>query len=466
MLTHALLALNAVLIATALALLVALLRRRGGVDPVELDRRLGEATQELARIERAVRDEIGRNREEASLAARHAREEMGAGLREFNESMIRSLGDMASGHKGQLDSFARQLHALTQASEARLEALRLAGEKSSEALRATVDRRLADIQAASERKLEQMRATVDEKLHATLEQRLGESFRLVSERLEQVHRGLGEMQGLASGVGDLKRVLTNVTARGAFGELQLSRLLEQIFAPDQYEANISPNPRRSERVEFAIRLPGQEDRPGAPPVWLPIDSKFPQEDYLRLIDAQARGDAEAAERAAQDLEKRLQRFARDIRDKYIDPPHTTDFAILFLPTEGLYAEALRRGGLFELLQRDYRVTLAGPTTLAALLNALQMGFRTLAIQKRSGEVWKLLGAVKSQFGKFGELLENVKKRLDQASSEIDKASQRQRIITQRLGKVEELPSSEALALLPEPEADPGFVSNSFDPEDA
>ena len=299
-----------------------------------------------------------------------------------------------------------------------------------------VESRLTAIQADNAVKLEEMRRTVDEKLHATLEQRLGESFKLVSERLEQVHRGLGEMQTLAAGVGDLKRVLTNVKTRGTWGEVQLSALLEQLLTSEQFAANVVTRPESNERVDFAIRLPGKGD--GAV-VWLPIDAKFPIEDYQRLLDAQDRADPVAMEEAARAIEVRLKNEARSIHEKYVSPPHTTDFAMLYLPVEGLYAEALRRPGLAESLQRDWRISLAGPTTLAAMLNSLQMGFRTLAIEQRSAEVWAVLGAVKTEFGKFGEALAHTKKKLDEASNSIAKAETRTRQLTRKLKDVEALP---------------------------
>jgi len=325
-----------------------------------------------------------------------------------------------------------------------LKALSQSNEQKLEAVRATVQQQLTTLQADNNTKLEQMRATVDEKLQATLEKRLGDSFKLVSERLEQVHKGLGEMQTLASGVGDLKRVLTNVKTRGTWGEVQLGALLEQILAREQYEVNVATRPNANERVEYAIRLPGRE-QDGQ--VWLPIDAKFPIEDYQRLLDAQERADVAAVEEASKLLETRLKQEAKTIREKYIEPPHTTDFAILYLPTESLYAEALRRPGLTELLQREHRITLAGPTTLAAMLNSLQMGFKTLAIEKRSSEVWQVLGAVKTEFGKFGEVLAKTKKKLQETVNTIDNAETRTRQITRKLKSVEALPVADALALL-------------------
>lgn len=313
-------------------------------------------------------------------------------------------------------------------------------------MRTAVEARLAALQDGNEKKLEQMRATVDEKLHATLEQRLGESFRQVAERLEQVHQGLGEMQGLARDVGSLSRVLNGVKTRGIFGEVQLGALIEQVFTAEQYATHIATVPGSSERVEFALRLPGQ--RADGAPLWLPIDAKFPREDYERLLDAQERADAAGAEVAARAIEARLRLEARSIRDKYLAPPHTTDFALLFVPAEGLYAEVLRRPGLTEALQRECKVIVAGPTTLLALLNSLQMGFRTLALEKRSAEVWEVLGAVKTEFGKFGDVLARTRKKLEEATDTIDAAQSRTRVMTRRLKGVEALPEARALALLP------------------
>ncbi|HDR9326492.1 TPA: DNA recombination protein RmuC [Burkholderia multivorans] len=351
--------------------------------------------------------------------AQQAREEQTAALRVFG------------------DTLHRQLTQLTEANDRRI------GE-----VRATLEQRLKDIETNNAAKLDEMRRVVDEKLHATLEQRLGESFKLVSDRLEQVHRGLGEMQTLAAGVGDLKKVLTNVKTRGTWGEVQLEALLEQMLTPDQYAKNVATVPKSAERVEFAIRLPGREAGVrDAPPVWLPIDAKFPREDYERLIDAQERADAVAVEDAARALEARVRLEARTIAEKYVAPPYTTDFALLFLPTEGLYAEILRRPGLTDLLQRDYRVTVAGPTTLTALLNSLQMGFRTLAIEQRSSEVWQVLGAVKTEFGKFGDVLARTKSQLETVTRSIEAAEQRTRVMNRKLKQVEALPGDAAAGLL-------------------
>ncbi|HCP91289.1 MAG TPA: DNA recombination protein RmuC [Spartobacteria bacterium] len=309
---------------------------------------------------------------------------------------------------------------------------------SLESVRSIVDLRLKELQEDNAKQIDKMRATVDEKLQGTLEKRLGESFKLVSDRLEQVHQGLGAMQQLASDVGGLQKVLSNVKMRGGWGEVQLGALLEQVLTPDQFARNVKTREESGEHVEFAIKLPGDEN--GAP-VWLPIDAKFPTEDYQRLLAAQDQGDVTAIEDAMKSLETQLKRSAKDICQKYINPPRTTDFALMFLPTEGLYAEAIRRIGLAEQVQRDCRVVFAGPTTLAALLNSLQMGFRTLAIQKRSSEVWNLLSTVKTEFGKFGEALSAVKDKLDQASRHVDNVAVRSRAITKKLRDVEELPSN-------------------------
>ncbi len=391
----------------------------------------------LERLERELRQEMARGRQEAVQVARGDREEQALALDRLAKALALQVGQLGTLQGRQLESFATQLTRLTQSNEQRFEQLRLA-----------VEARLGAIQADNASRLEEMRKTVDEKLHATLEQRLGDSFKLVSERLEQVHKGLGEMQTLAAGVGDLKKVLSNVKTRGTWGEVQLEALLDQILTAEQYEKNVVTRPRSNERVEFAIRLPGRgTGSDDCHPVWLPIDAKFPMEDYQRLLEAQERIDPQAVEAATKALEMRLRDEAKKIRDKYVEPPHTTDFAILYLPTEGLYAEALRRSGLADALQRDYRISLAGPTTLAALLNSLQMGFRTLAIEKRSSEVWAVLGAVKTEFGKFGESLEATRKKLEQATRSIESAGVRTRQIERKLKGVEALPLLEAQARL-------------------
>ena len=311
-------------------------------------------------------------------------------------------------------------------------------------VRDVLDKQLEALQKSNSAKLDEMRQTVDEKLQTTLQARLGESFKQVAERLEQVHKGLGEMQSLAQGVGDLKHLLTNVKTRGIFGEAQLGALIEQIFVAEQYGVQVATKPNSRERVDYAIKMPGRDS-----PLWLPIDAKFPTEDFERLLDAQERADALAAEVAGKALEMRIRAEAKSISEKYIEPPYTTDFAILFLPSESLYAEVLRRPGLMDSLQREFRITLAGPTTLLAMLNSLQMGFRTLALEKRSSEVWQVLGAVKTEFGKFGDVLAKVKAQTQTVLNTLDSAEQRSRAMGRALKTVEAMPEGEAQKLLPE-----------------
>ncbi|WP_027817322.1 DNA recombination protein RmuC [Paraburkholderia bannensis] len=490
---ESLMAVALVVLAIALAVaIVALLRVRQGAhghDDATLDAldqlsdRLAGASETQARaaerVERELRNEIART-------AQASRSEFGGGFAQVQQALAAHLTSIATVQNSQLDSFAQQLAKLTETNAQQLDAVRqsqqvqaqqardeqgaalrhfgtLLGQQVAQLIeandrrltevRATLEQRLKDIEANNAAKLEEMRRTVDEKLHATLEQRLGESFKLVSDRLEQVHRGLGEMQTLAAGVGDLKKVLTNVKTRGTWGEVQLEALLEQMLTPEQYAKNVATVPGSSERVEFAIRLPGRgvqaagaSDADSAP-VWLPVDAKFPREDYERLVDAQERADLAGIEEAGRALEARVRAEARTIAEKYVAPPHTTDFALLFLPTEGLYAEILRRPGLTDLLQRDYRVTVSGPTTLTALLNSLQMGFRTLAIEKRSSEVWQVLGAVKTEFGKFGDVLARTKSQLETVTRSIEAAEVRTRAMNRKLRDVEALPGEEASNLL-------------------
>ena len=426
----------AVLVVVLQVVLLLQIRKNGDLrDGLEPFFRPLEAGQE--RLERELRQELARSRQESATAARGDRDEQSQALDRLAKTLSAQVGQLGGLQGQQLEAFALQLARLTQSNEQRFEQLRQ-----------SVETRLGAIQADNASKLEEMRRTVDEKLHATLEQRLGDSFKLVSERLEQVHKGLGEMQTLAAGVGDLKKVLTNVKTRGTWGEVQLEALLDQVLTAEQYAKNVATRPNSGERVEFAIRLPGRETETGRDvPVWLPIDAKFPMEDYQRLVEAQDRADPLAVELAAKALEMRLRDEAKKIRDKYVEPPHTTDFAILYLPTEGLYAEALRRPGLADCLQRDFRISIAGPTTLAALLNSLQMGFRTLAIEKRSSEVWIVLGAVKTEFGKFGDVLEATRKKLEQATKSIESAGVRTRQIERKLKGVEALPLVEAQAKL-------------------
>ncbi|MDR3398822.1 MAG: DNA recombination protein RmuC [Pandoraea sp.] len=429
-------------------------------------------------LQAADRSERGLRQEFAEIA-RAGRGEQSAQMAQFQQTLAAQMTSVATVQNNQIDGFAQQLAKLTESNAVQLDAVRqslvLNGQQMREEqtstlrrfgeaqhqqltqlaegnerrlgeVRATLEQKLKDIEVNNATKLDEMRRTVDEKLHATLEQRLGESFKLVSDRLEQVHRGLGEMQTLAAGVGDLKRVLTNVKTRGIWGEVQLQALLEQLLTPDQFAKNVATKPGSAERVEFAIALPGQSND-SSTPVWLPIDAKFPREDYERLLDAQERADPVAVEEASKALETRIRLEAKTIAEKYLSPPHTTDFALLFLPTEGLYAEVLRRPGLSDLLQREYRVTVAGPTTLTALLNSLQMGFRTLAIERRSSEVWQVLGAVKTEFTKFGDVLARTKSQLETVTRSIDKAEVRTRAMARQLKAVEALPGEQAVELL-------------------
>ncbi|MEK6654946.1 MAG: DNA recombination protein RmuC [Thermodesulfobacteriota bacterium] len=391
------------------------LLRKVPVDLNPVRQAIQSVEQSYERTERSVREEIAKNREETAKALQQSREELTGAL------------------KGVGDTLFQQFGVLTQTTDKKLDMLKEA-----------VEQRLHAIQADNARQLDQMRATVDEKLQGTLEKRLGESFKQVSERLEQVYKGLGEMQSLATGVGDLKKVLTNVKTRGTWGEVQLGAMLEQVLTPDQYAANVAAKD-GGERVEFAIKLPGRTDD-DKEIVWLPVDAKFPVEDYQRLMDAQEKADAESAESAAKQLETRIKQCAGDICSKYLNPPKTTDFGILFLPTEGLFAEVIRRTGLVEFVQRECRVMIAGPTTLWALLNSLQMGFRTLAIQKRSSEVWNLLSAVKTEWTKYGDVLTKVQKKIHEASDTIEQAQTRTRAIGRKLKDVQELPAAEAKAV--------------------
>lgn len=406
------------------------------------------------------------------------RQELGANLSQFQQAMVTQSSSVASVQNNQIDAFSQQLTRLTESNSQQMEAMRqllakevrqareeqglalkrfadtlaqtLAQLTESNALRigevrATLEEKMRELQADNGARLEEMRKTVDEKLHDSLEKRLGESFKLVSERLEKVHQGLGEMQQLAIGVGDLKRVLTNVKTRGTWGEVQLAMLLEQLLTAEQYAANVETVPGSNARVEFAIRLPGQEE--GGRPVWMPIDAKFPKEQYERLVEAAERADSEGVAVFGRELERAVRTEAKTIADKYLSPPLTTDFAILFLPTEGLYAEVMRRPGLADELQRTHRVVIAGPSTLSALLNSLQMGFRTLALEKRSSEVWQVLGAVKTEFAKFGDVLSKTRETLERAAKNIEQAETRSRQMARKLKTVEALPADDAVRLL-------------------
>ncbi len=428
------LALVAGVVVVILLQVVLLLRgNRRPDDEVRAKVQLEALEKGLMRLERELREELARGRREDADEAFRDREERAQSSTLLSQVVTTQVGQLGSLQAERLEAFARDLSRFSSGLDERFEHLKIA-----------VETRLTAIQADNAAKLEEMRRTVDEKLHATLEQRLGESFKQVSDRLEQVHRGLGEMQTLAAGVGDLKRVLTNVKTRGTWGEVQLSALLEQLLTAEQFGCNVVTKPGSNERVDFAIRLPGKDD--GAV-VWLPIDAKYPIEDYQRLLDAQERGDPAAVEEASRAIETRLKIEAKSIHEKYVSPPHTTDFALLYLPLEGLYAEALRRPGLGETLQREWRVSLTGPTTLAAMLNSLQMGFRTLAIEQRSAEVWAVLGAVKTEFGKFGEALAHTRKKLDEASNSISKAETRTRQLSRRLKEVEALPVADSEQLI-------------------
>ncbi len=493
--TDTLLILAVVLLIAAAILLLMLLRKASRVDG--LASRLDAFEKAQERTERAVREEVAQSRDELGKAAREQRQELTEAFKIFGESVVQRMMEVAGTQKGQLDAFSSQLASFAMASGERLDGVRAesatgakqlreevvstlkgiteattktmgelanvqkaqletmssaigklsdSNEKKLEAVRVTVESKLQSMQIDNAKQLDQMRQTVDEKLQGTLEKRLGESFKQVSERLEQVHKGLGEMQTLATGVGDLKKVLTNVKTRGTWGEVQLGALLEQVLNPDQFATNVATK-EGGERVEFAIKLPGQgADKDET--VWLPIDAKFPVEDYQRLVEAQERADVEGAEVAGKQLENRVKNCAGDICQKYLNPPKTTDFGILFLPIEGLFAEVIRRTGLTEAIQRECRVVIAGPTTLWSILSSLQMGFRTLAIQKRSSEVWNLLAAVKTEWTKYGDILDAVQKKLHQASETIEKAKARSRAVGRKLKDVQELPVGEATGLLP------------------
>ena len=444
----ALLVVLLVLICVAIALQIVVLRRSGSNDTAEVE---AEVAPALDRIEQSVRElptsktfleaataarkeqatAAKAQRDEQSEQAKFQREELSKKFDSFGTKVAADIDTLGKHQRNHLKDFSDNLDKLTKANE-----------DKADALRKSVETKLGELQQSNEQKLEKMRQTVDEKLQGTLDKRLGESFKQVSERLELVHKGLGEMQELAGGVSDLKRVMSNVKTRGTWGEVLLGNLLEQILTAEQYEKNCKVRPRSDVQVEYAIKMPGPDDDAGRDHIYLPIDAKFPREAYERLVHASEQADSEALEQAHKELESIIFGFAREIRDKYIAPPYTTDFAILFVPTEGLYAELLRRPGLADRLQRDCRVNLAGPTTLAALLNSLQMGFRTLAIQKRSGEVWKLLGGVKTEFGKFEDWIAAVQKKLSSASKEMEKAAVRTRQINRKLSKVQELPNGQ------------------------
>jgi DNA recombination protein RmuC len=407
------------LLVAAVVLLALLLRRSGGG----------------AGVERAVRDELSRAREESGTAARDLREELARSQQSGAELVMKAVGQMGQAQGEALEAATRQVKDLAGTNEARLLELRQ-----------TVDAKLKEMRESNEAKLEEMRNTVDEKLQKTLETRLGESFKQVSERLEAVQRGLGEMQSLAEGVGDLKKVLSNVKTRGTLGEVQLGAILEEILTAGQYDTNVQTKPGSRENVEYAVKLPGPDDEPDRC-VWLPIDSKFPMEDYQRLVDSSEAADIDAMQSATAALARQVKKSAKDISEKYLSPPDTTDFAIMFLPTEGLYAEVLRQPGLLDELMRKHRVVVAGPTTLAAILSSLRMGFRTLAIEKRSSEVWQVLAAVKTEFSNFEGVLATLERQLGTAQKTVGKAGVRTRAIERKLRDVEELPESDSSDLL-------------------
>ena len=401
------------------------------------------AQAQAERLERELRSEISQSGVQGRQEAMH-------NLTLFQQSLLQQSAEATRTQNQQIDALAQQLallqKSLTDSLAQQVNALSEANARRLTEMRGTMETQLAQLQQSNAAKLDEMRQTVDEKLQATLQARLGESFKQVADRLEQVHKGLGEMHTLAQGVGDLKHLLTNVKTRGMFGEAQLASLLEQVLTPEQYAVQVATRPGDKNRVDFAIRLPGRSD--SGEPVWLPIDAKFPNEDYERLLEAQGRADPIQAELCAKALENRIKLEAKSIAEKYLEPPHTTDFAVMFLPTEGLYAEVLRRPGLMETLQREHRVTLAGPTNLMAMLNALQMGFRTLALEKRSSEVWQVLGAVKTEFGKFGDVLDKVRNQTQTVLNTLDQAQTRSNVMNRALRQVDALPESQAQALLP------------------
>ncbi|MFZ6817328.1 DNA recombination protein RmuC [Undibacterium sp. Ji22W] len=466
-------------IGIVVCLQIALLLRKSGSDSTaqllalqtQLQQALNQQQQAQERTERGLREQV-------QSTAQATRQELGGNFTQFQQALAAQLTSVATLQNNQIDAFSQQLAKLNETNAQQLEQMRQAliqqGQTARDEqglslkrfadtlnqtltsmtesnaqrmleIRSTLEQKIQQLQADNAGKLEEMRKTVDEKLHATLEQRLGESFKQVSERLEKVHQGLGEMQQLAIGVGDLKRVLTNVKTRGTWGEVQLEMVLEQMLTPDQYAKNVETIPNSGERVEFAIKLPGKDDERA--PVWMPIDAKFPKEQYERLLDAAERADAEGVAQAGKELERAIRNEAKTIAEKYLSPPLTTDFAILFLPTEGLYAEVMRRPGLADELQRTHRVSISGPSTLSALLNSLQMGFRTLVLEKRSSEVWQVLGAVKTEFSKFGDVLAATKNALVKAADNIDKAEVRTRQMTRKLKLVEALPTDAAQSLL-------------------
>jgi DNA recombination protein RmuC len=387
----------------------------------------------FAKNERNLKDEMSVNRTETAASEKRLREELSGLFKGFGDSIDKRISESVNTQNKNFDGFSLKLAELINKNDGNMDKVR-----------EIVEKKLDTLQKDNSEKLEAMRATVDEKLHATLEKRFGESFKVVSDRLEAVHKGLGEMQTLAMGVGDLKKVLSNVKSRGTWGEAQLGNLIEEILTPEQYEKNVKTKKSSKENVEYAIKLPGNDDN--LKQVWLPIDAKFPLEDYQRLVEAQEQGNLLLIEELSKSLETRIKSEAKDIRDKYLEPPYTTDFGILFVPIESLYAEVLRKPGLFEQIRREHRVIIAGPTTTQVILNSLQMGFRTLTIQKRSSEVWNLLNAVKSEFNKFGDLLEKTHKKIQEAGNTIEAAVTKTRTIEKKLNKVQNIPTIETAEL--------------------
>ncbi|MDR3123176.1 MAG: DNA recombination protein RmuC [Treponema sp.] len=490
----------ALVIIQFIAMLVFFSRDRRGAAG-DVPQKLVEYSQRLERNESTLRDEFGKNREETNKAARDSREELSSSLKRVSEQLSATitgftglvdknikaiLDSLTAASRMNRDELARNMAALTatvdgkmksiqefleaglkfnreelaaslksfeEKSSLRIEALTKDTREGLEKTRGSVEKKLADIQQGNEKKLDEMRQTVDEKLHKTLETRLGESFKLVSERLELVQKGLGEMQSLASDVGSIKNVLSNVKNKGVLGEYQLGAILEQVLTPNQYEQNVRVKEGSRENVEFAVKIPSKED--SAKIIWLPIDAKFPTVDYETLLSAYESGEKEIVAQAQKDLKTKIEKFAKDIHEKYIDPPNTTEFGIMFLPFEGLYAEVLRVPGLFEHIQKTHKVTITGPTTISAFLNSLQMGFRSLAVEKRTSEIWDLLGAVRTEFGKFGDVLQKTKEKLDSASKEIDRAGTRSRAIERKLRDVQTLPEGRAQKLLSDIDMDYG-----------
>jgi DNA recombination protein RmuC len=458
-------ALSAVTLAVAMvgvALAVAIIIRLARFGPSS---RLQSLEAAIGRLEHGVRDEFARGRQESAAGSKLLREEVIGTFGSLADNVRNAMSDLASGQRVQLDGFANRLNESKSEAAANAKALReevqrtlqqlgdrlgaavselvQKSESQQEALRGAVEGRLDVLRSENAAKLEQMRQTVDEKLQGTLEQRLGASFKMVNDSLTKVHESVGEMQVLATGVGDLKRILSNVKSRGTWGEVALGNILEEILSADQFSRNVEVRPRSNQRVEFAIKLPGD----GQTPLWLPVDAKYPTEDYDRLVEATERGDSEAAEAALRGIETRVRSAAKDICAKYVAPPHSTDFAVMFLPTEGLFAEVVRRPGLVDMLQREFHVMVAGPTTLVSLLTSLRMGFRSLAIQQRSSEVWRVLSAVKTEFEKFGGVLDKVHKKLEEAQQVVEAAGVRRRAMDKQLRSVEILPEVEATALL-------------------